>query len=82
MMKIDKIDKEAEKRYKERMLEIKNKDIESLIKKTKQEIKEQERREREGISDPELDIGARMDVSHDEIDDQSPTRLPQQIEKP
>jgi hypothetical protein len=35
MMKIDKIDREAEKRQKERQLEIKNKDIESLIKKTK-----------------------------------------------
>jgi hypothetical protein len=44
MMKIDKIDREAEKRQKERHLEIKNKDIESIIKKAKQEIKEEERR--------------------------------------
>lgn len=42
MMKIDKIDREAEKRNKERLMEIKNKDIEQIIKRTKQEIKEKE----------------------------------------
>ena len=44
MMKIEKIDREAEKRQKERLQEIKNKDIEAIIKKAKQEIKDEERR--------------------------------------
>jgi hypothetical protein len=42
MMKIDKIDRDAERRHRERLMEIKNKDIEQIIKKTKQEIKEKE----------------------------------------
>ncbi len=41
-MKIDKMDRDAEKRNKERLMEIKNKDIETIIKKTKQEMKEKE----------------------------------------
>jgi hypothetical protein len=40
MMKIDKIDREAERRQKERHLEVKNKDVENIIKRTKQEIRE------------------------------------------
>ena len=48
MMKIDKIEREAEKKFKERMLEIKNKDIEKIIQKTKQEIREKERMEENG----------------------------------
>jgi hypothetical protein len=36
------MDRDAEKRQKERLLEVKNKDIEGIIQKTKREIKEQE----------------------------------------
>jgi flagellar biosynthesis protein FlhB len=81
MMKIDKMDREAEKRQRERQLEIKNKDIESIIKKTKQEIKDQERREQEGDPDAELAAqAARMQISHEEIEEMikaTPVRLPQ-----
>ena len=66
MMKIDKIDREAEKRQKERLQEIKNKDIEDIIKKAKQEIKEQERRMRD---EEAAEKQARMmDISYDEAD--------------
>ncbi len=61
-MKIDKIDREAEKRQKERLLEIKNKDIEVIIKKAKQELKDEERR----IRDENGGQLARMEISHDE----------------
>lgn len=83
-MKIDKMDREAEKRQKERQLEIKNKDIESIIKKTKQEIKDQERREMDGETDADLaGQAARIQISNEEIEDMikatPPVRLPQQI---
>jgi hypothetical protein len=42
MMKIEKIDRDMEKRNKERQMEIKNKDIEVIIQRTKQEIKNEE----------------------------------------
>lgn len=68
MMKIDKMDRDAEKRQKERLLEVKNKDIEGIIQKTKREIKEQERREGEALVSSEV----RMEVSQDEVDEMSP----------
>jgi hypothetical protein len=42
MMKIEKIDRDLEKKNKERLMEIKNKDIEQIIQRTKQEIKKEE----------------------------------------
>ncbi len=67
-MKIEKIDRDADKRQKDRLLEIKNKDIEGIIQKTKREIKEQERREGEVLLSNEV----RMEVSQDDIDEMSP----------
>ena len=67
-MKIDKMDRDAEKRQKERLFEVKNKDIEGIIQKTKREIKEQERREGEALVSSEV----RMEVSQDEVDEMSP----------
>ena len=80
-MKIDKIDREAEKRQKERHLEIKNKDIESIIKKAKQEIKEEERRQKKENAGQQT----RMDISHDEgenLVEVSPAILPTQVSQP
>jgi len=42
MMKIEKIDRDLDKKNKERLMEIKNKDIEQIIQRTKQEIKNEE----------------------------------------
>ena len=42
-MKIEKMDRDLEKKNKERQMEIKNKDIEQIIQKTKQDIKNEER---------------------------------------
>lgn len=42
MMKIEKMEREIEKKNKEQKMEIKNKDIEEIIMKTKQEIKMEE----------------------------------------
>jgi hypothetical protein len=42
MMKIEKIDRDLDKKNKERQMEIKNKDIEQIIQRTKQEIKKEE----------------------------------------
>ena len=87
MMKIDKMDRDAEKRQKERLLEVKNKDIEGIIQKTKREIKEQERREGEALFASEV----RMEVSQDEVDEMSPpstspaimpNKLKEAVEKP
>jgi hypothetical protein len=87
MMKIDKMDRDAEKRQKERLLEVKNKDIEGIIQKTKREIKEQERREGEALVASEV----RMEVSQDEVDEMSPpstspatmpNKLKEAVEKP
>ena len=87
MMKIDKMDRDAEKRQKERLLEVKNKDIEGIIQKTKREIKEQERREGEALVSSEV----RMEVSQDEVDEMSPpstspaimpNKLKEAVEKP
>jgi hypothetical protein len=50
------------------LLEVKNKDIEGIIQKTKREIKEQERREGEALVSSEV----RMEVSQDEVDEMSP----------
>ena len=41
-MKIEKIDRDLDKKNKERLMEIKNKDIEQIIQRTKQEIKNEE----------------------------------------
>jgi hypothetical protein len=41
-MKIEKIDRDLDKKNKERQMEIKNKDIEQIIQRTKQEIKKEE----------------------------------------
>lgn len=86
-MKIDKMDRDADKRQKERLLEVKNKDIEGIIQKTKREIKEQERREGEALVSSEV----RMEVSQDEVDEMSPpstspaimpNKLKEAVEKP
>ena len=42
-MKIEKMDRDLEKKNKERYMEIKNKDIEQIIQKTKQDIMNEER---------------------------------------
>lgn len=42
MMKIDKMDRDIEKRHKEQMMEIKNKDIEEIIQRTRREMKIEE----------------------------------------
>jgi len=47
MMKIEKMDRDLEKKNKERLMEIKNKDIEQIIQRTKQEIKQEERMQQE-----------------------------------
>jgi hypothetical protein len=42
MMKIEKMEREIEKKHKEALMEIKNKDIEDIIQRTKREIKDEE----------------------------------------
>ena len=42
MMKIEKMDREIERKHKEQLMEIKNKDIEEIIQRTRREMKNEE----------------------------------------